>query len=195
MGRGRPSSTSRTPLLKAIADAAPTTSINPLYLGDYIFPPHSPLCRGDIECSICCGILFEPIQLPCNNVVCSACCKQWVSLALTVCCPCCHSDHPLTAQTPSNVLLNILGNLLITCTKCSHQVRAGDHTSHLSSGCREHVQYVPIEASSPIPSEERVASTVIKRLLSESDDGATISVSTSGKVHSNSFCKYFNSPL
>ncbi len=35
---------------------------------------------------------------------------------------------------------------------------------------------------SAVPSEERVASSVIKRLLSESDDGATISVSTAGKV-------------
>lgn len=101
-------------------------------------------------------------------------------------CPCCHGDHqhtitPDSIYAPSKVLVSLLDNLLVTCKKCSKTVRAGDHTSHILKGCKEHTQVV-----SPVSSEERVASTVIKRKLSESKDG-TISVPTAGKVGTSEY--------
>lgn len=170
--------------MKAIAAIAPQTELNTLYLGGYIFPPSSPVSRSDLECPVCCDVLLQPIQLPCNSVVCSVCCKQWVSLSFTdtVSCPCCHQNHPFTPddiRAPSLALLNVLSNLIVTCVKCSNMVRAGDHTSHLSSKCKECIHTLP---ASPSTGPTEATGSIIKRLLSESQDGATISIATSGKV-------------
>jgi hypothetical protein len=58
-------------------------------------------------------------------------------------------------------------------------VKAGDHISHLFKECKEYVQRQPI---TPPPAAAPSAASIIKQLLSESEDGTTISVPTSGKV-------------
>ncbi len=126
-------------VLKAIATAAPATAINPLYIGEYVFPPNSTL-KTDLECPVCCDILHQPIQLSCSNVVCATCCKQWVESAVALSCPCCYNDHTFTINPPPSVLINLLGNQLITCSKCSKVVKAKEHTMHISSACKEYYQ-------------------------------------------------------
>ena len=171
--RGRPSATSTLTTLKAIANATPPATINPLYLGEYIFPSTSS-AKEDLECPVCHQILCQPVQLvECDNLICSSCCKEWVQASPGLPCPCCHVDHPCLIHPPSKVVLSLLGNLLIRCST----VKAGNHIAHLANECRECLKQMPTA-----PSDERVASTVIRRLLSESEDGATISVSTQGKV-------------
>lgn len=143
---------------------------------------NSPIRRGDLECPVCCRILTQPVHLQCDNVMCASCCRQWVQISSSLSCPCCHGDHPFSPDsihTPSRVLLNHLENLILTCTKCGSMVRAGDHSSHLRKGCGEHIHRSPASAA---PNEDRVACSVIRRKLSESEDGVTISMSTSGKV-------------
>lgn len=155
-----------------------------MYLGEYIIPPNSPFSRADLECPVCHCILCQPVKLGCDNVVCSRCCKQWVQDS-SPSCPCGSTDHPFTPdaiQTPSKVLLNILGNLLITCRKCGNTLKASDHSSHLSGKCKTNLCQLPATPPSAAPSEEKIASRVMRRKLSESEDGATISLSTSGKV-------------
>lgn len=183
--RGRPKNSSTATILKAIANAAPPTSVNPLYLGGYMFTPHSTMSRVDLECMVCNNILCQPVQFACNNVVCSSCCLQWVQTSPKPCCPCCYGDyeHLLTSDsisTPPKVLISLLENLLITCNKCEQTIRAGDHTSHIHSECGK---YIHSPMSIQTEEEERAACSVIKRKLSDSKDG-TISVSTAGKVHS-----------
>lgn len=188
-GRGRPGSNSKIPILKAISSATPPITVNRVYLAEYTIPANSPFIRADLECPVCHCILCQPVKLGCDNVVCSRCCKQWVQNG-SLSCPCGQSDHPFnpdTIHTPSKVLLNLLGNLTIKCGKCGNTVKAADHTYHLTEKCEKYLHQAPTTPSSATPpsaalSEEKVASTVIRRLLSKSEDGATISVSTSGKV-------------
>lgn len=142
-----------------------------------------------MEFPICHKILHQPIQLACGNVVCASCCKQfihnlYVHGSESLCCPCCHPFTPNSIQAPSKVLLNILDGLMITCTKCNNAVRARHHTAHLDADCKEYTHPIPTHSSTISPTPEERVSTIVRRMLSESKDGATLSLSTSGKVRS-----------
>lgn len=111
------------------------------------------MARKDIECPLCCNVLCEPVQLDCGEIVCSGCCHQWVEAASQPSCPCCYRGHPFTPasirQAPSII------------------------TTVLDSGC---VESILLPSPSRAERESRVASGFIRRLLSESPDGNTITV-------------------
>lgn len=179
-GRPKKANHHNTMLLhKAITGCTPTPSTIPKHIKD------SPLPRKDIECPICCNVLCQPIQLDCGAIVCSSCCHQWVETATQPSCPCCHKGHPFSPASirpAPDMVMSVLESLIITCSKCNSKLQSGQHRRHLESGCKDCVL--------PSESEEKIASGFIRRMLSNSPDGSTISIPppTSGKVHKHCNC-------
>lgn len=152
--------------------------------------------KMDITCTICMTLLDRPMELSCGNLVCLICLTKWVNVNNTVSCPCCYSDvHILEhSHTPSKVTMTILGSQLVECSKgCNKIVRVDEFTEHARSGCREHFQYCICSPSrttlkhilerhdAPTLTEQRVASNLLQRMLSEQEDGV-IQIPTSGQV-------------
>lgn len=166
---------------KAITNCTRTLSINPTYIKDYIFD-NSPVPRKDIECPLCSDVLCQPVQFDCGAMVCSSCCHQWVAAATQPSCPCCYKGHPYcpaSIRPAPDMVMSVLDSLNIICSKCNGKLQAGEQRRHLDSGCTEGV-LVP----SPSQSKHMIVSGFIRRMLSESPDGSTITIPppTSGKV-------------
>ena len=159
-------------LHRAITNSTPPPSTNPTYIKEYINTPP----RSSIECPLCCDVLSQPVQLDCCEIVCSSCCHHWIEAALQPSCPCCYSL--LTVKPAPSNILTLLDSLIVTCTKCNHNVKAGQHVQHLDSGCSECIL-------TPSPTQTEKTRGEIQRMLSESPDGNTITIParTSGKVH------------
>ena len=132
--RGRPTLNSTHTLITNIKQCS-TPSLLPVSMRNrrpsYVLPPALGLAADDVECSICMMLLDQPVQLSCGSVVCMECvCRlvdtnfitllayyntrpecRWVEEQNKESCPCCYSEHTLTAQKPSGVLLKVLGGL------------------------------------------------------------------------------------
>ena len=92
---------------------------------------HSPSCTSfvstdDLVCHLCSSVVDHPIQLTCNRLVCMNClCTSLRDRRF--CCPCCNSDHLLDFNTmvqPSPVVMKVLGDLQVSCTKYKQQISA-----------------------------------------------------------------------
>ena len=69
-------------------------------------------------CPLCLGVLDQPIELVCSNLVWASCCSKWIEKSGTVSCPCCsyHQLDNLTMFLPSTVVQDLLGTLRLACT-------------------------------------------------------------------------------
>ncbi len=151
-------------LHRAISQSAPPSNTNPIYIKEFHFDNNSPLTRKDIECPLCTNVLCQPLQMDCGAIVCSGCCHQWVEVASQPSCPCCYSGHPFTPASirpAPTLIMTVLDSLMITCSKCNNSLQAGQHIRHLESGCKD------LLTPSSTLSESRVASDIIRKLLSE----------------------------
>lgn len=69
---------------------------------------------SELICSICTGVLDEPVETPCRHVFCSSCVKPWLNTKTT--CPQCRNlTYPKDLKPVLPLLRNILNKLKIYC--------------------------------------------------------------------------------
>ena len=87
---------------------------------------------SELECSICLGVLTQPMHLPCDRLVCSTCLVEWIHLSAARC-PCCHSTAPLECKdvNPASMLIQqLLHDVMVVCGTCKSSVKAISYDSH-----------------------------------------------------------------
>lgn len=97
------------------------------------FPDVSP----ELICSICAGVLEDPVELPCRHVFCSACISRWLNTKHS--CPNCRKKVRGKDLKPALPLLkNIINKLKIRCefaqSGCAELVELEQLGGH-SSAC------------------------------------------------------------
>ena len=116
--------------------------------------------------------LSQPVELSCGSLICSECCCSWMRLSQRLDCPCCY-NHQLsrdTVRSPNPVILSLLDKL---------------HDQHDPQITVETILTTP--STTPTSQiEKRVATSLVKRLLKESDS-SVIKVPTKGKVQSQQY--------
>ena len=167
-----------------------------------------PVSSESIQCSVCKGILFQPLQLGCGALVCSRCLCNWIQKAVSekVPCPCCKEQEfmepPHIKRAPVAVQ-ELLSSLPVTCEHCNRQTKECDYRSHIASRCTEHHLQVPVtfqqvasqSLESPVQSEElQAAGNILRRYRhakANSPEENLITVPCSkqgGKVHCTCIC-------
>ena len=92
-----------------------------------------------LTCSICLGVVNRPVEFSCEHIICCDCCCMAIQSTCSLNCPCCN-DHTLSSETilpPSQLLISLLNDLVVSCTKkCGRLVKLANYGDKLSSNCR-----------------------------------------------------------
>ena len=130
------------------------------------------LMLEELKCALCSNILSQPLELQCGALVCIKWLQDWIAATGAVNCPCCSEDGPLVSsdvrQAPGVILL-LLSDVLVYCTDCCRDIKAGDYEGH---------DCVP----SLTPEKEKQAEGLLKRAISTSTDKGIIQLPTGGTV-------------
>lgn len=113
--RGRPSLDGPDALARSIEKFAPPTVHVKHDAEAYSLLPGAPMSLEDLECSICYGVLDQPVELPCGKLACASCCVEWVLVAPGVSCPASLDPTPLDKsdfRPPPAVILKLLSAVL-----------------------------------------------------------------------------------
>ena len=124
---------------------------------------------SELECSICLGVLAQPMQLPCGKLVCATCLVEWIHLCAARC-PCCHSTAPLECKDvnpASSLIQQLLHDVMVVCGTCKSSVKAISYDSH----CCTTVQR----------QEMQLVSKVLHQMLNASKENS-IQIPTGGTV-------------
>ena len=201
--RGRP----RTTVLKKALDGLhqsvppPWKAPHPLEIARFL-TPSAGITLEDLQCKACTCIVERPVKTICGKLLCLQCLeKYWQnkeSDQTTYPCPCC--DDGLHESAPTVAADVVYGLLLLNCTTCREVVQLGQLNSHLESGCRlssapspskltmGQILSRPADAP-PTATEQRVATSVVKRLLntspstSASSSAEIVNLPTAGQVY------------
>ena len=150
---------------------------------------------ANLLCPLCCGVLSQPVELACGNLVCANCCCKWIEVSGDVSCPCCyhHQLDNLTVGLPSAVVYDLLGAMKLSCSSCHQITTAQQYRVHRDSDCRGHYEVsspsrvsardiLQRPATAPtLPVERKVAEHLVKRLMLESED-TVVRIPTRGQV-------------
>ena len=83
-----------------------------------------------------CSVLQHPLTATGTAVWCTGVLQEWIAASGTVTCPCCSQGVPLVSshvRPAPGVILLLLSDVLVHCTDCSRDAKAGDyHHLHLS---------------------------------------------------------------
>ena len=97
----------------------------------------------DVLCTICIGILDQPIELTCGNLICLFCCTKWLTSNDREDCPCCYSCLQDHAHPPSRLTMAVLEanwwNVLEDATGLS----SSSSTGHTFSPSVKHSLNIP----------------------------------------------------
>ena len=129
----------------------------------------------ELYCPICLSVLRQPIQLPCNRLVCALCLIEWIHLR-GLHCPCCYSPTPLecTQINPASRMIQLLLNdVMVLCTTCKRSVKAVKYDTHC---CTEEVN----------KEEMQLVTSVVHKMLSSSKENC-IHIPTGGTVSNNKY--------
>ena len=127
---------------------------------------------NELKCALRSNTLSQPLELQCGALACSKCLQECIAASGAVNCPCCSDDGPLASshvRPASSVILLLLSDVLVHCTDCSRDIKAGDYEGH---------ECVPTLT----PEEEKQAAGLLKRAISTSPDKAIIQLATGGAV-------------
>ena len=131
VGRGRQAGVTPNLLIAHLEKIAPT----PVLLREPSPPLESvnnQLMLKQLKCS---NILSQPLELLCGALVCTTCLQEWMAASGAENCPCCSEGGPLVSshvRPAPGVILLLLLDVLVHCTDCSRDVKAGDyHHLHL----------------------------------------------------------------
>ena len=191
--RGKPKKNSCHDILQHIIKIAPP----PLYNNKTSFQPHPlpmNLKLSDVHCCICSQVLNSPVQLkPCMSLFCSQCLKTHIESSKLNECPVC-VDHVLLTtdiKPPEDIHLRLLNGILVKCTACSQSFHLSEMNSHQDlCGTSTDLCLRPHEltatsilsqsmTSPPSIVEQRVASTIVKRMIHQDGD---VQIQTGGQV-------------
>ncbi|KAL5463678.1 hypothetical protein EMCRGX_G032597 [Ephydatia muelleri] len=169
VGRGRQAGVTPNLLIAHLEKIAP-----PPVLLHEPSPPlasvNNQLMLKELKCAVCSNILSQPLELLCGALVCAKCLQEWIAASGAVNCPCCSEGGPLVSshvRPAPGVILLLLSDVLVHCTDCSRDVKAGDYEGH---------ECVP----SLTPEEEKQAAGLLKRAISTSPDKGIIQLPTGG---------------
>ena len=90
---------------------------------------------SELECSICLGVLTQPMQLPCDRLVCATCLIKWIHVTAARC-PCCYSSARLECKlvNPAPKLIQqLLHDVIVWCESWMSSIKAIDNDSHCCS--------------------------------------------------------------
>ena len=151
----------------------------------------------NLLCQLCSGVLNQPVELACGNLVCANCCCRWIHLSGGLACPCCyeHQLDSLTVGLPSGVVYNLLGDIKLVCKACRQMTTAAQYGLHKESQCKGHYEISspsrisareilsrPVTAPTQ-PVEKKVAENLVRRLMAENEDMCGIvKIPTKGQV-------------
>ena len=135
VGRGREAGVTPNLLTDHLEKIAPT----PVLLHEPSPPLESmnnQLMLNELKCAVSSNILSQPLELQCGTLVCTKCLWEWTAASGAVNCSCCSEGGPLVSshvRPAPGVILLLLSDVLVHCTDCSRDVKAGDyHHLHLS---------------------------------------------------------------
>lgn len=86
-----------------------------------------------LRCPLCFDILDQPLELICNAFICAKCLKAWLVESADVQCPCCYNHKPLAPshfKAASNLVLDLLGDVVVHCVLCSRDMKASSYQGH-----------------------------------------------------------------
>ena len=125
---GRPSTTSTRSAITHLYTIAPPSLLCPSDLATAAHPQTSSVTTSALVCRLCSSVVDRPIQLTtCNSLVCMSCLSESLNESGFLC-PCCSEDHLKDFSTmvqPSSVVLKVLGDLQVPCSKCKREIAAG----------------------------------------------------------------------
>ena len=158
--QGRPKGVGPTVLIQHIQAIAPKT---PLTSSTCIANTQTLSAIDHLRCPICTDILSQPVELPCRAVLCAACIIRWLTLSASTRCPCCHSETPLDPahiNPASSLILELLQDIIVSCSHCKVEMKAGMLDQHQ---CSPQLETVARE-------ELQTTASVIQQLLSQSPE-------------------------
>ena len=183
---GRPNKASSKGIANGIVRKAPKSwkASQPLSLSRFL-PSATTLSLTDFQCAICRNIVDQPVETPCQKLICAECICQHVHRAEDLTdmqCPSCDKSHSISSTSfppASEVVLKVLGALLVCCEKpsCSAVVGLQHLAEHIESTCQLAVStFSPSKLtvgqimkrplmSPPTPTEQKAAANVVRRLL------------------------------
>ncbi len=195
-GRGRPAGETPRAVIEHIRCTAPPS---PLQDTAHFFP--SPM-QEKLLCSLCHKVAFRPVELSCEQIVCSSCCCKAILQSNSLKCPCC-SAHILSSETirpPSSLFMSLMDDLLVKCPNaCGCAVKLSNCINHQQSNChsfRENPNspsritlkdVLSKSSTSPAtPAEIQATHSLVKRLLNQGEISSTstpiIKVGSRGQV-------------
>lgn len=184
-GRGRPAGETPRAVIHHIQSVAPPSPLpdnaDPQFLS-------SPTITK-LFCPICHKVAIQPVELACNNIICSVCCCKAIQTSGSLNCPCC-SDHllgSLTVRPPSSLFMSLRNDLLVKCVKgCGGAVRLQDYVKHCDSKCGIFQQNIDSPSkvtlkdvlakpstSPATPAEVRAAHSLMKRLMNQGESSTS----------------------
>ena len=143
-GQGRPKGVTPMACINHIKEIAP----DPLFTcGPDSSPTYMGRVQDSLKCTVCMDVLQSPIELPCNQLICSSCCIKSISTSRSTMCPCCYTYDlaDSTPRKPPQVVLDLLAGLFHECTRCHTSVAASSYQAHLDTGCSA----APVQHHSP----------------------------------------------
>ena len=124
VGRGRQASVTPNLLIAHLEKIVP-----PPVLLHEPSPPlasvNNQLMLKELKCTVYSNILSQ-----CGALVCTECFQEWIAASGAVNCPCCSEGGPLVSshvRPAPGVILLLLSDVLVHCTDCSRDVKAGDY--------------------------------------------------------------------
>ena len=172
VGRGRQAGVTPNLLIAHLEKIAP-----PPVLLHEPSPPlasvNNQLMLKELKCSVSSNILSQPLELQCGALVCTKCFQEWIAASGAVNCPCCSEGGLLVSfhvRPAPGVILLLLSAVLVHCTDCSRDVKAGDYDGH---------ECVPTLT----PEEEKQALGLLKEAISTSPDKGIIQLATPNSVY------------
>ena len=119
-----------------------------------------------LRCPLCFDILDQPLELICNAFICAKCLKAWLVESADVQCPCCYNHKPLAPshfKAASNLVLDLLGDVVVHCVLCSRDMKASSYQGHTCE--------LP-----PTQEEMRSAAQILRRAASLSPEQPVVKI-------------------
>ena len=115
--------------------------------------------------------------------------NRWLESCQGASCPSC--SDPVHIFPPSDMLMRVLGRVVVICQSCNREVRVSDMKTHAATKCGEGGTIQDLSVSDilsrplttpPTTVEQRVASNVVRRMMSTSQGGERIRLPIAGQV-------------
>ncbi len=202
--RGCPGKHSNKATIDQLYQSAPPTwkASEPLTLSLFL-PTFANVSLTDLQCTVCMHIVDRPVETNCGKLACCNCMIHYLQNNETqpASCPCCGSTHGGIPTPAAEVVQKVVGSLLLRCEclGCGKAVQLHQLRDHVESGCQRTELNSPSKLTvgqilsrrldaPPTSAEQRVATSVVKRLINTSPSSGHVSLPTAGQVSTHTLC-------